>query len=274
MSNKIKVLIVEDDFILYQQLSEYFEERGYEIVREDEDKAVDNYDDALRLIKQYKPDIAILDIVLKGIKDGIHLGAFIKEHYDIPVIYLSAYNTPGNLERIRHIGEERFVLKVTKPLNTDQLWAAFYLALPHVLKKEKEKTIGQLFKLKEIASLKSDNQQKMNYDPLELKKFVQWDEIKFFKSYNASSATGNNNIMLNLSNGKSYSTRGTITATEQQIPAYFARTDNSTIVNMRKITAFGKTYTFCLIGEDSFSISEKYRKTVLEKINMYMSSNT
>lgn len=262
MSDKIKVLIVEDVFILYEELCEFFEEN-----------AVDNYDDALRLIKQCKPDIAVLDIELKGLKDGIHIGAFIKQHYNIPVIYLSAHNTPGNLERIRSIGDKHFVIKADKPLNKKQLWTDFYLILPEILKKGKEKTIGQLFNLKEIESSRISNNRKANYEPLELKKFIQWDDIVYFRSYNASSAHGNNNIMIRLRNGKSYSTRNTITATEQQIPDHFARTDHSTIVNMRYITALGKTNTFCLIDEESFPISEKYRKTVLEKINMYMQSN-
>ena len=273
MSDKVKVLVVEDNFILYEELAEFFEENGFEVVREDEDKAVDNYDDALMLIKQYKPDIAVLDIKLKGGKDGIHIGAYIKQHYNIPVIYLSAYPTPGNLERIRNIGDKHFVIKAEKPLNKTQLWADFYLIMPEVFKAGKVKTIGHLFNLKEIDSSKINSQRKINYEPLELKKFLQWEEIIYFRSYNSSSASGNNNIMIRLRNGKSYSTRTTITATEQQIPDHFARTDHSTIVNMKFITALGKSNTFCLIDDESFPISENYRKAVLEKIKMYMQSN-
>lgn len=271
MSNKIKVLIVEDDFILYEELCEFFEEAGFDIVREDEDKAVDNYDDALKLLKDYEPDIAVLDIKLKGPKDGIHIAAYIKEHYKMPVIYLSAHPTPGNLERIRAIKDEHFVIKADKPLDKKQLWTDFYLLLPNIIGNIKGKTIGRLFELKEIDSSRINNRYKAVYDPVELRKFIHWDEILYFRSYNA---TSNNNIMIRVKNGKSYITRNTISATEQQIPDYFGRPDQSTIVNIKHITDLGKSNTFCLINEESFPITDTYRKTFLEKINMYMLTNT
>src|ERR1043165_6974455 len=104
-----KILIVEDDFILYDELCEFFEEKGFAIGKGEAEAAVDNYGEAIRLVKQHKPDIAILDIRIKGEKDGIDIGIHIKQHYHIPVIYLSAYPNPENLDRIRKAGDERFI---------------------------------------------------------------------------------------------------------------------------------------------------------------------
>lgn len=272
MAQKQKVLIVEDEFILYDQLVDFFETKGYEVVKHSDEKAVDNYDDAIQLIKQQQPDIAILDIRIKGQKDGIDVGYYIKQHYNIPVIYLSAYPTPGNLERLRTMGEERFVFKATKPLQEEQLWSVFFLALSKIDAGIKQKTIGHLFKAKEIDVARLRSKDAAIYDPLELKIFINWDDIMYVESYNASTADGNNNLLFHLQNGKAYVIRHTMIAAEAGFPDYFARLNQSAIVNLKHISAVGKDDTFCLIREQSFPITEKYRKKALEKINLYLSS--
>jgi len=220
-----KVLIVEDEFILYDELTEYFEQKGYCVVKHDEDRAVDNYEDAVQLLKQHEPDIAVLDIKLKGTKDGIDLGAYIQQHYHIPVVYLSAYNNEGNLNRIAKTGNDRFVVKTSKPLNKDQLWATFILALPQNEVRLKRKTIGEFFNVKEMAVTQAANRQRLLVrqpnDPLEIETFLKWEIILFIESYNASArGSGNNNILMHTTApGKAYMLRSSMTEVEKQLPA-------------------------------------------------------
>jgi CheY-like chemotaxis protein len=250
-------------------LHEFFDEKGYEVIREDKEKAVDNYEDAIRLTKMYKPDIVILDIKLKSKRDGIDAAAYIKEHFNIPIIFLSDHKNEGNIERLKALGEERFVYKATKPLNKEDLWRTFQLATPKI-EKAKEKTIGRFFTLKEINFTKKNVVNIENYDPVELKKFVHWDDIICFRSYNSNISDGNNNILLCLRNGKFYTTRKTLAAEEEEVPDHFARINNSTILNIKCITALGKSNNFCLVDNESFPITEKYKTNALEKIKLYM----
>lgn len=260
-----KILIVENDFILYDELCEFFEEKGFAIVKGEEETAVDNYDTAVKLVRQHKPDIAILDIRIEGDKDGIDIGNFIKQHYHIPVIYLSAHPNPENLERIRKTGGERFMLKASKPLNKEQLWSMFYLALPEADVHIKEKSLGKFFSVKEMQIKKSENRRqiigKSSTDPLEIQTFLKWDNIVFIESYNAKTAgSGNNNMLMHtVEQGKAYMLRGALSELETQLPAHFRRFDQSTILNVHKITGHIKGTSVYLIGDLEFKLSSTYK---------------
>ena len=263
-----KILIVEDDFILYDELCEFFEKQSFTIVKNEEETAVDNYEDAVELVKRHKPDIAILDIRIKGEKDGIDIGTFIKQHYHIPVIYLSAYPNPENLERIRKAGDERFMFKASKPLNKEQLWSMFYLALPEA-NGGKDKTMGRFFSVKEIL-LKQPVQKKDKLlpqpkDPVEIQAFFKWDDIVFIESYNKSS---NNSILLHTPLAdKGYMLRDTLDNIESELPEYFVRFSQGLLINFRKVTGWIKGGTSYLIGEDVHKITDTYKVKALEKIS-------
>lgn len=266
-----KILIVEDDFILYDELCEFFEEKGFAIVKGEGDGAVDNYDEAVKLLKQHKPDITILDIRIKGEKDGIDIGTFIKQHYHIPVIYLSAYPNPENLERIRKTGDERFMFKATKPLNKEQLWSLFYLALPQADVRVKEKSIGKFFSVKEMAVKQNANHQRVVTkeadEPLEIQTFLKWEDIVYIESYNAKTAgSGNNNVLIHtVYPDKAYMLRGSLTEIELQLPLHFARFEQSTIINLHKITGRIKGSSRYLIGDLVFKLSDTYKAKAEEK---------
>ncbi len=276
MPEKLKVLIVEDEFILYQELCEFFEDKGFDVIGNDEDKAVDNYDDAVKLTRQYEPDIAVLDIKIKGAKDGIDLGAFIRKHYEVPVIYLSAFNNYVNLERVRQTGADGFVIKASKPLDKTQLWTTVQLALPLTEKKQKRKRIGEFFRVKEMTISKDSHKQRIMAkepdDPVEIKTFIKWNDIVFIETYNNKTAGGGNNNMLihPVSSGKAYMLHGSLNEVENQLPDYFIRFDQSTIVNPHHITGQGKTVAQYFSGDLLFRISDTYRKKALEKIELYL----
>lgn len=278
LSDKIKVLLVEDDFILYEELYEFFEEKGYEVIREQDDKAVDNYDDAVKLLHLYQPNIAVLDIQLKGEKDGIDLSAYIKKHLAIPIIYLSDFNNPGNLERLRNMGDDKFVLKATKPLDKSQLWTIFYLALPPK-KPGPDEAIGKFFTVKEMIILEESNRKRIlpkNPDDIpDIHTLVKWEDILFIESYNSKVAgSGNNNILIHsVTPGKGYMMRSSMLEIESQLPSFFARFDQSTIINLKKITGWVKNSLRYAIGDLVFKISDKYKEKALEKINRLLSQD-
>lgn len=276
MSGKRKVLLVEDEFILYQELVEFFGEKGFEVVGFDDDRAVDNYDDALLLLKQFEPDIAVLDIHIKGKKDGIELGSFIRKHYQMPVIYLSAYDNYENLDRVRQTGGDGFVIKASKPLDKKQLWATVQLALPKYENLIKKKTIGSFFKVKEINIQNDNNRQRISIsdkqDPVEVETFLKWNEIVFIESYNNKVAgSGNNNMMLHTrEENKGYMLRGSLNELESKLPSQFIRVDQSSIINLAEVTGRNKNGSVYFIGNYSFKISETYRHKAMEKIDLFL----
>ena len=79
----LNVLIVEDEMIIAESISDMLEDLGYEVA----DICI-RAKSALDKIKSNPPDIALFDINLKGEEDGIWLANQIKEDQQFPFIFL------------------------------------------------------------------------------------------------------------------------------------------------------------------------------------------
>jgi len=85
MSDKKKILVVDDEESIHLLYKEEFEEEGYEVT------SAINGEEALELFDKIEPDLVILDINMPGM-DGIEVLRKMKEKRpDIPVIISSAY---------------------------------------------------------------------------------------------------------------------------------------------------------------------------------------
>ncbi len=85
MSDKKKILVVDDEESIHLLYKEEFEEEGYEVT------SAINGEEALDLFDKIEPDLVILDINMPGM-DGIEVLRKMKEKRpDIPVILSSAY---------------------------------------------------------------------------------------------------------------------------------------------------------------------------------------
>lgn len=270
--SKKKVLIVEDKFVLYEELVSFFEDKGYYVIKHPSGKAVDTYDDALSLMRQDAPDIAILDIEINGSKDGLELSAYIKANYNTLIIILTGRDNHENLERAKSVLADGFVIKEDKPVNTRQLWANISLAMPKFEIKQKRKTLGSFFRVKEIdiKTLSSSYKEPKPEVPtsIDLETFIKWECITHILSYNSKQAgEGNNNVLMytNVQN-KGYIYRSTIGSLIEHLPDNFVRFDQSTIVNAYHITARGKGNNLYYIGSRSFKISDTYKIEATEKL--------
>jgi len=92
------------------------------------------------------PDIILMDINLKGDKDGIELAEEIKNNMNVPIIYLTAYSDPVTVSRALATQPSAFLIK---PFDQRELTIAIHLAkqkqkleqeLQHTLKQQKQLT--------------------------------------------------------------------------------------------------------------------------------------
>jgi CheY-like chemotaxis protein len=116
-----KILIVEDDVIISQIIELQLKKLGYSVIG----KAA-NGQDAITLTNKTNPDAILMDIFLEGEMDGIEATKIIKEKFNIPIIFLTAYSDDKVLERIRTIQSAHYVLK---PFTNDDLRIALKLSL-------------------------------------------------------------------------------------------------------------------------------------------------
>ncbi|PRY88575.1 DNA-binding LytR/AlgR family response regulator [Mongoliibacter ruber] len=116
-----KILIVEDELELALNIEEIVQSFGYEVSGIYADaKSVLSY------LESSKVDLILMDIQIRGDIDGIDLCYKVKDLYNIPIVFLTAYSDQQYLERISNVMYNGYLLK---PFKVDGLKSAIYLAL-------------------------------------------------------------------------------------------------------------------------------------------------
>ena len=106
-----KILIIEDDRNLLNELREFLENRGYEV------SSVDNFLRASEIALEKRPDLVILDINLPGIS-GFDICRAIKEKSNIPVLMLTSRIGIEDEIKGLEIGADEYL---AKPVDTRML---------------------------------------------------------------------------------------------------------------------------------------------------------
>ena len=118
---KAKILIVEDEGIVAKDLNSMLTDMGYRVL-----DVVSAGEAVLDKVKKLKPDIILMDIILKGAIDGIEAVRLVKSQFDIPVIYITAYADEEKIERAKFTEPYGYILK---PFTKHVLKADIELAL-------------------------------------------------------------------------------------------------------------------------------------------------
>lgn len=117
------VLIVEDEAIVAADLSATVRGLGYDVL-----EVVSSGSMAVTKAAQLKPDLVLMDISLKGEKDGVMAAQTIGNRFGIPVIFITAHTDRRTIERARAAGPSGYVVK---PFEEDKLAIAMSQALGH-----------------------------------------------------------------------------------------------------------------------------------------------
>ncbi len=102
----IKILIVEDEVITALDIKKSLEKLGFEVL-----SIEDTGKDAICKIRELMPDLVLMDVVLKGEMDGIETTEMIKNQFDVPVVYLTAYSDDETFERAKLTEPYGFIVK-------------------------------------------------------------------------------------------------------------------------------------------------------------------
>jgi diguanylate cyclase (GGDEF)-like protein len=89
-----KVLIVEDEALIAFDISMTLQQFGYSVVN-----IVATAEESIKAVEEYKPDVVIMDILLKGKTDGIEAAEKIKDEYKIPIIFLTTCTDDKTVKR-------------------------------------------------------------------------------------------------------------------------------------------------------------------------------
>ncbi|NYB51272.1 MAG: response regulator [Methanobacteriaceae archaeon] len=120
MSNA-SIMLVEDEIIVAADVKHRLENMGYDVLG-----IFDTGEEAIAKAGELQPQLVLMDIVLKGEMDGIEAAQSIREKYQIPIIYLTAYSDEKTLERAKVTEPFGYVLK---PFEDREIQSAIEMAL-------------------------------------------------------------------------------------------------------------------------------------------------
>jgi DNA-binding response OmpR family regulator len=104
---KVKILLTEDDKFISRAYTDGLTRAGYEV------KQAYNGNEALELVKDFKPDLILLDLIMPG-KNGFEtLGDLKADHElkDIPVIVLSNLGQDTDIQQGKDLGAIDYLIK-------------------------------------------------------------------------------------------------------------------------------------------------------------------
>jgi DNA-binding LytR/AlgR family response regulator len=120
-TEKVNILIVEDEAIVALDLATGLEKDGYQVIG-----VADHAEEALRLFSANEVDIVLMDIHLAGARDGIDTVVDLMSIRQTPVIYLTAFTDQATIERVKLTYPSAFL---TKPYSISNVRIAIELAL-------------------------------------------------------------------------------------------------------------------------------------------------
>ncbi len=116
-----KILVVEDEAITALDIQRSLESVGFEVV-----STVTNGIDAIQKAIDLRPDLILMDIVIKGNMDGIEVAEKINAIFDVPIIYMTAYSDEKTFKRAKLTEPYGFI---NKPISPNELKVSIENAL-------------------------------------------------------------------------------------------------------------------------------------------------
>lgn len=248
---KIKIIIVEDEFIISESMSLTLTKQGFDVVG-----CFDNGTEAIELVKNTPVDIVILDIAISGHLDGIETAKAIKGIDDVALIFLSNLHDPETLERVKAIRPDNYLLK---PFTPNQLFISISNAIfnksqnieSEVDAEQKESNEEGLSFLKDDLFIKNNKGGYKKYNVSEIL------YIKADRSYSS----------IVLENGEELLLTVDMKTLDNRINhSNFIKAHRSYIVNIAKINEIKGNVI--IVGDHEISMTSAYKDNIMRHLNI------
>lgn len=248
--SKTNVLVVEDESIVSKDIQNSLKKLGYNVIG-----SADTGEKAIDLAVNLDPDVVLMDIMLKGDINGIEAAENIKEHINVPVIYLTAYADEGTLSRAKITEPYGYIIKPFKEIDIHtSIEMAIY---KHSKEKDVRKERDMLYS---IVEGKDDTNFVFVKSNSRLVK-VKTEDIYFVEALK-------DYVVIN-----TFTTRYTIHSTmkeiERKLPSeQFLRVHRSFIVRLDKIAAIEQPNIILENDKKVIPIGGSYKDVLSSRINL------
>ncbi|MFJ7744465.1 response regulator [Peribacillus sp. NPDC097295] len=124
-----KLLLIEDDTTLFKEIKERLSQWSYDVY------GIDDFGKVMQEFTAIKPDLVIIDIQLPKF-DGFHWCRMIRNHSNVPILFLSSRDHPTDIVMSMQFGADDFI---QKPFHFDVLIAKIQATLRRVYNYNTEK---------------------------------------------------------------------------------------------------------------------------------------
>lgn len=241
----VKILVVEDEMIIGAKISMFLIELGYAVTGISASAA-----EALAQVRENLPDIALLDIQLKGTMDGIALAQELKNEHQVPVIFLTANSDDATFNRAKEAQPFAFLAKPFKKLDLQRaLELTISLMANQPLVKQKESPADEA-----LPYILSD---RIFVRHKERMVKILFEAILYIEA--------ERNYCRIFTKGKEYLLSMPMKSLEDQLPeAMFQRIHRSHIVNLSQVDELDDHAV--IVGEKSLPLSKSFRDEFMLRI--------
>ena len=106
ISGRPRALIVEDEALIAEELRERLSRLGFSVIA-----AVDSADEGIAIATRERPELVLMNIRLKGEKDGVQAAEEIRRQVDVSIVYLTAHSDQLTVDRAKRTDHDGFILK-------------------------------------------------------------------------------------------------------------------------------------------------------------------
>lgn len=119
---KERILIVEDEYITALNEQQILEAMGYSVIA-----ISSSGEEALQMAISERPDLVLMDYMLKGKMNGVETASAIRAEHNVPVIFLTAHSNQEVVEKIKEIEPHGYIIKpFNKEILINTIEIAFY----------------------------------------------------------------------------------------------------------------------------------------------------
>ena len=248
--SETNILIVEDESIVAKDIQHSLKKLGYTVV-----DICSNGEDAISAAEELKPDLILMDIMLKGDMSGIDAANQIREKFNIPIIYLTAYADESTLSKAKVSEPYGYIIKPFKEID---LHTSIKMA---IYKHEKDTDLR-----KERDFLYSIVENKSSNDLLFVKSNSRLVKIKMKDIYFVEALK--DYVVINTATAR-YTIHSTMKEIEKKLPSSdFIRVHRSFIVRIDKIVAIEQPNIILEEDKKLIPIGGSYKDELANKLNI------